>query len=118
MTYYYKFESGSYSDYTEAWYGHPKRLSYDQIAVMLRKALPAAVQRMKEWDKNKTDECQILFGTREWPYPDYVKTPEQKKQFFAWRDKWRGFNFEDEWLKAIGMRALQPYKEIDTLDNI
>ena len=118
MTYYYKFESGEYSDYREAWYGHPKKLTYNQIAVMLREALPEIVQRMKHWDKIKADECQRLFGTKEWPYPDHCKTPEQKKKFYAWRDRWSGFNFEDEWLKAIGMRALQPYKEIDTLDDI
>ncbi len=118
MTYYYKFESGEYSDYRESWYTHPKKLSYDQISVMLRKALPAVVQRMEEWNKNKTDECERLFGTREWPYPAHVKTPEQKKQFFTWRDKWVLFDLMGGWLKEIGMSRIQPYKEIDTLDYI
>ena len=115
---YYKFESGNYSDYREVWYSHTQKLSYDQIAVMLREALPAVVQRREEWDKNKADECQRLFGTRDWPCPDHIKTQEQQKQFFAWCDKWGKFDFMGEWLKAIGMSRLQPYKEIDTLDNI
>jgi hypothetical protein len=56
MTYYYKLESGAYSDYRESWYSHAQKLSYRQISAMLREALPAVVQRMRNWNKNKMDE--------------------------------------------------------------
>ena len=120
MPYVYKFEWGQYSDYTEVWYFHKRKMRFKQLfALMESKLLETVTERVKLGEQ-QWDECEKLFGMRTWPYwGKFIPPKGTLEEFRVWRDKWLGkLSFFSVWLELCGFQRLKPHLEIDIGDSI
>lgn len=109
MSYVYMFSDGSYSDYRERWLTHPKMMSKKGIREAIKEAYPVALALHKRLQKRQWDECERLFGQREWPYHGKFQGKRGTyKQFASWRDRYE-FNLPDLVLRKAGFTYLEPH---------
>lgn len=106
----YRLSASDYDSYDHIEFESDETLAWDEIFERLKAARPAALAEYRRRDAQQWDECEALFGIREWPYSGkFIGRTGTVEQFEAWRDRWSPLLRElPILLEAAGFRVWEP----------
>ena len=87
--YYYLLSEGEYEDYFCLWFAHPEKLSEDEAIAKILAKYQEAKADVENLEGQMWDECEQLFGTREYPNFGLPGIKGTRKDLKIWDEKWK-----------------------------
>jgi hypothetical protein len=87
--YYYLLSKGEYDNYFSLEFAHPEKLTEDEVIERILSKYDEAKAEVERLEIRMWDECEQIFGIREWPYQScFIGIKGTERDFLEWRDRW------------------------------